>query len=163
MGVSPRFRRCADGERAGSLRVADQSGSALITVFVFMLVGIVTVAAVMSLVYGALTSTRAFRSRTDSVQSANSAIDLALTRIRSDPSRGVEGSTENVTYGGYSVSCVPEAGSGEVQSDRVADRYVNCSATRDGNERVRVRVRFVDKGGNTPGAEVKILDRVVND
>ncbi|MCB1258477.1 MAG: type II secretion system protein [Microthrixaceae bacterium] len=54
-------------------------------------------------------------------------------------------------------------GSGAVPGEAVADRQVSCTATRSSADRMRVRARFVDKGGNNPRAEVEIIDRVFND
>jgi len=45
----------------------------------------------------------------------------------------------------------------------VADRRIVCTALRGSTTIIRTRVRFVDEGGNDPGAEVEIIDREIVD
>ena len=130
-------------------------------VLAMVLVGTLIVAALAGLVMVNLSATRAYRGRTDTVQQSNSAIDLAIARKRGNATQGVDGATSTVSYDGIDVTCVGASGSGAVGVNSVADRIVTCSAEESGSPRVRVRIRFVDQGGNNPGAEVEIIDREV--
>ncbi len=149
---------------AGSrTRSRGQSGAILPLVLAATLVGGLVVAALVSLVFTNLRSTHAYQGRTDTVGRANDAINVAVAVIRIDPARGLAGSTYTVTYDGFDVSCVGEAGSGAVGVNTVADRRITCTASVAGvtpiQHKVRTRIRFVDEGGNDPGAEIEVVDR----
>lgn len=147
---------------SGSGKARGQSGAVLPLVLAATLIGGLIVAALVSFAYTNIASTRAYRARTDGVDRAGDATSLAIAAMRSDLSRGVEGNTYTLTYDGFTVSCAGLPGSGLASSGSVADRRVLCSASVGANALVRTRVRFVDEGGNDPGAEVEIIDREIS-
>lgn len=150
--------------RKGSVRNSrGQGGSVLMLVMAFLLVATFIVTAIIALVMVSLSSSRAYRSRTDSIRGANDAVEIAVSQMRSDPDHGVDGTSEAVDYDGYHVVCDGDSGSGAVTASSVADRRVTCIASKGGRDLVRTRIRFVDQGGNSPGADVEIVDRFVYD
>lgn len=153
----------ARGRSRGHARARGQQGLVLPLVLAATLVGGLVVAALVALVFSNVTSTHAYRGRTDNVGRANDAISLAVAVIRTDPTMGLAGGTFSATYDGFDVTCVGATGSGEVGTDSTADRRVTCTASVEGvtpiQPKVRATVRFVDNGGNGPGAEIEIVDR----
>ncbi|MEZ5311492.1 MAG: hypothetical protein R2735_13060 [Microthrixaceae bacterium] len=151
------------GQRDGVHQGRGQSGSVLMLVMAFMLVSIFIVTAIVALVMVSLSSSRAYRSRTDSVRGANDAIDLVVAQMRTNPTRGVDGSVETADYEGVHVVCNGDPGSGAISPNSIADRRVTCEASKNSRDLIRIRLRFVDQGGNSPGADVEVVDRLVYD
>lgn len=161
--ASPRTAHGRGSTPARSVRgrpsASDQRGAVLVLVLALVLLGSLVVAGLVMYVFTNISSTRAYRGRTDAVQEANDAVNLAIAEMRTDRTRGVDGSTHDVTYGGIDVSCVGETGSGAAGGIGIADRRVTCEAAKAGELKLRVRIRFVDQGGTDPGSEVEITDR----
>lgn len=144
----------SDGER----------GASLIIVLAIMIIGALTIAALITYSQSSLRAATAYRSRTDQVQGASDAVDLAIAEIRTDRARGAAAGTPSitVTYGAATATCDAEAGSGAPNPiGGFGDRTVKCVGTITGSPLVRTRVQILDRNGDEPGAEIQVLDRSV--
>ena len=140
----------------------DERGATLLFVMAIMLLGSLVIAALLGYTQVSLRASKSYRSRTEQVQAASDAVDLAVAEIRHDRTKGVEGSTVTADYDPGTATCEGEPGSGE--ADPIGghvDRTVSCVGKISGRTIVQTRIRFLDRGGDEPGAEIQVLDRTV--
>lgn len=156
--VDPTTSRTGPSRRGGApLRHRDQTGVALVSVLAFTLVGTILLVAVLSFAFTGSRAVPAYRGRIDAVQANSDAMNLAIQAMRTDMSKGLDGTSSTYSYGTVSVTCVGEAGSGVVTGSGTADRTVSCSTTPEG---LTTRVRFFDRSGSMSGALVEVLSWV---
>lgn len=156
MKVTRVFRR-----RLQALR--SQRGSSLILVMSIMVIGMLSVVALMSYTTVSLRSASAYQTKTVRVQAASDAVDLAVAEIRKDRSQGTPASpTVTVRYDHASATCTAEPGSGAANpGGGYADRTVRCTGSYSTKELLWTRVQFVDLNGSEPGAVAQELERRV--
>lgn len=141
-----------------------ERGNSLLVVMAIMIVGGLTIAALLSYAQTNLRAARSFQSRTERVQASSDVVDLAISSMRFERTAGIEGSSPvTVTYESATATCTGETGSGVVTPQGgYADRKVRCTGSIAGQEHVKVRVEFLDDDGQAPGNQVQILDRYVD-
>ncbi|WP_020378857.1 hypothetical protein [Candidatus Microthrix parvicella] len=156
MNVSSVFRHRLH-ERRG------QRGSSLILVMSIMVIGMLSVVALMSYTTVSLRSASAYRTSTERLQAASDAVDVAVAEIREDRTEGSVGSTPvEVVYDSATAKCTAEAGSGAANpGGGFDDRTVRCTGSYSGKDLLRTRVQFVDLNGTEPGAVAQELERRV--
>lgn len=150
--------------RFGPKRRANQRGSSLILAMAIMVIGTLSVVAMMSYATVSLRSAEAYQRSTVGMQAASDVVDLAIAEIRGDRSLGSKGGTETVTvdYESAQAVCTAEAGSGVANPvGGYADRTMRCTGSYSGNELLWTRVQLLDNNGDEPGAVAQVLERRV--
>lgn len=133
-------------------RSGRQRGAVLIIVLAVLAVASLTLAVLFGYVSGGMKAGGAYQSRIDKVQATADAIDFAVNAIRNDNALGRSGSSSTWSYGGVSVTCTGDAGSGVSSGAGRTDRTVTCA-----NAVIRSQVRFFDRGGAANGVVVEQL------
>ncbi len=151
--------------RRRSHRRTDQRGSSLILAMAIMVIGTLSVVALMSYATVSLRSAGAYQRSTVGMQGASDAVDLAITEIRSQRTLGAAAGTPTVTVeydAKASATCTAEPGSGDPNPvGGYADRTMRCIGSYSGNELLWTRVQLLDNNGDEPGAVAQVLERRV--
>ena len=163
-GTIGAVRLASLSSRFGAVRRAEQRGSSLILAMAIMVIGTLSVVAMMSYATVSLRSAEAYQRSTVGMQAASDAVDLAITQIRGTRALGAIGGTESVTvdYDSAQAVCTAEAGSGVPNpAGGYADRMLRCTGSYSGNELLRTKVQLLDNNGEEPGAVAQVLERRV--
>lgn len=130
-----------------------------------MVIGMLSVVALMSYTTVSLRSASAYRTSTERLQAASDAVDVAIAKIRDDRTQGVQGWTSPaIKYGDASATCVGESGSGVANPSGEGgflDRTVRCTGSYLGKDLLWTKVQLIDLNGSQPGAVAQELERRV--
>lgn len=149
---------------------AAEHGASLIIVLAIMVIGALTIAGLLTYTQTSLRNAQSYRARTERVQAASDAVDLALAEIRPDRTKGTAVTptvpavtpTVSATYGAATATCDAETDSGKPNlAGGYADRTVNCVGKVSGRPIIQTRVQMLDRNGDEPGAEIQVLGRSV--
>ena len=133
-------------------RGEDQQGATLVlTLAVLMLSGVIFVG-VMAFVTTYLRGGASYQSRTDRNQVHSDAVEFALAGVRIDNTLGRAGASSTWTYGGVTVTCTGDSGSGVVSGSGRTDRLVTCASSQ-----VTAQIRYFDRGGSGSGVVAEVL------
>ena len=143
-----------------------QRGSSLIVAMAIMVIGMLTVVALMGYTTVSLRSASAYTTSTERLQAASDAVDVAITKLRDDRTLGSIGGTESVdaAYGDAAATCAAVAGSGAPNpggDGGFLDRTVSCTGSYLGKDLLWTKVQLIDLNGDQPGAVAQELERRV--
>lgn len=155
MNALVRARGCRHGEAGASLTLA------LVFITALGFIGLTT----LSVANSTLRDDHANRTIRDDVYGAGGAIDVYINAMRATPTWGRDGSpcaaltTTFVAGRTITVTCTPVTNSGALivgGAGARSNRVVDLAATIGGRRLAAARAEFVDGGGSTPGASVRI-------
>jgi hypothetical protein len=151
-------------------RVMEQSGTALLLALVFIgAIGAIGLAS-LDAADESFREDRAAQTFRTEIYSGGGALDALVAAMRADGAWGRDGGacpglTAATPDGAeITVACTPLPGSGALVVGGLgarADRVVDLAADIGGRRAARERVEFVDGGGNSPGAIVRVRNWTV--